>query len=35
MSLHIQERVIVGLICFFTFVVIAYLFGILVLNWLQ
>jgi len=34
-SLRLQDRVIIGLICFLAFVVVAYLFGILVLNWLQ
>ena len=34
-SLRLQNRVIIGLICFLAFVIVAYLFGILVLNWLQ
>jgi hypothetical protein len=34
-SLQVQERVIIGSICFLAFVVVAYLFGIFVLNWLQ
>jgi hypothetical protein len=32
-SLRLQERVFVGLICFFAFVVVAYLFGLLLLTW--
>jgi hypothetical protein len=29
----LQERVIIGLICFLVFVVVAYLFGLLLLTW--
>jgi hypothetical protein len=32
-SLRLQERVFVALLCFLAFVVAAYLFGVLVLTW--
>jgi hypothetical protein len=32
-SFRLQERVFVGLICFIVFVLVAYLFGLLVLTW--
>ena len=32
-SFSLQERVMIGLICFVAFVVVAYLFGMLVLIW--
>jgi hypothetical protein len=32
-SLRLQERVFVGLLCFLAFVVVAYLLGLLVFIW--
>jgi hypothetical protein len=33
MPAQLQDRVLIGLVCFLGFVVVAYLFGLLVLAW--